>query len=161
MASWTGRGHPPAAATRGRHESTERTLTESTRSHDHSSGTHVADDIDPVELFHLLDDRYARMILRETTREPMSAKVLSDVCDASLSTVYRRVDALQDQDLLAERTEPDPDGHHYTVYEANVSHVGIEIADGDLNVAVSTGDSGDDAVDQFTRTWTAIGGDGE
>jgi len=141
------------------------------QSHDHSSDLHVGDQIDPVELFHLLDDRYARMILRETTREPMSAKVLSDVCDASLSTIYRRVDALQEQDLIAERTEPDPDGHHYTVYEASVSHVGIELDDGDLNVVVSNDENENhaededknedgDAVDQFTRTWTGIrGGD--
>lgn len=115
----------------------------------------MGDEIDPTELFHLLDDRYARMILRKTTREPMSAKVLSDVCDASLSTIYRRADSLQDQNLLTEKTEPDPDGHHYTVYEATVSHVGINFDDGDIDVVVS---SESDAVDQFTQTWTGIRG---
>lgn len=118
----------------------------------------MGDEIDPIELFHLLDDRYARMILTNTTREPMSAKSLSEACDASLSTIYRRANALQEQGLLAERTEPDPDGHHYTVYEATVSRVSIDFADGDIDVAVA---SEEDAVDQFTRTWTGIRGDEE
>lgn len=118
----------------------------------------MGEEIDPTELFHLLDDRYARMILRKTTQEPMSAKVLSDVCDASLSTIYRRADALQEQNLLTEKTEPDPGGHHYTVYEATVSHVSIEFDDGEISIVVS---SEEDAVDQFTQTWTRIRGDDE
>lgn len=116
----------------------------------------MGDDIDPPELFHLLDDRYARKILRQTTHEPMSAKSLSQVCDASLSTIYRRVESLQEQNLLVERTEPDPDGHHYTEYEATVSHIGIDFDDGDIGVTVSTDE---DAVDQFTRAWSGIRGD--
>ncbi|MFC6732591.1 MULTISPECIES: helix-turn-helix domain-containing protein [unclassified Haladaptatus] len=118
----------------------------------------MGDDVEATELFQLLNDSYARMILTETTTEPMSAAALSEACDASLSTIYRRANALIEQGLLVEHTKPDPDGHHYTMYEATVSHVDIDFTEQGIDVSVSTHE---DAVDQFARTWAGIRGDDE
>lgn len=83
-----------------------------------------------VAVLGLLDDRYARAILTATSDEPMSAKQLGEACDASLSTVYRRVDDLEDHGLLAERTQVDADGHHRTLYRSLVESVRVDFDDG-------------------------------
>jgi DNA-binding transcriptional ArsR family regulator len=89
----------------------------------------VSEDAD-VAVLGLLDDRYARAILTATSDEPMSAKQLGEACDASLSTVYRRVDDLEDHGLLAERTRVDADGHHRTLYRSLVESVRVDFDDG-------------------------------
>ncbi|WP_435361117.1 ArsR/SmtB family transcription factor [Haloarchaeobius sp. DFWS5] len=118
----------------------------------------------PADLLALLHDEYARSILLSTSAQPMSASELSETCDMSRSTVYRRVDDLSDHGLLRSYTRPDPEGHHHTVYEATVSRVEFEFDDGDLAATVegdeddqSTGEA--DAADRFTSLWRGVRGD--
>ncbi|WP_433631471.1 helix-turn-helix domain-containing protein [Halomicrococcus sp. NG-SE-24] len=109
----------------------------------------------PAELFALLDDEYARDILTKTSERPMSAQTLSTECDASLPTIYRRLNDLEASDMVEKRTRPDPDGNHRAVYEATVERVEIDIVDGDLEVEVSARD----VADQFTQVWEDMRGD--
>lgn len=105
-------------------------------------------------LFDLLADDYARTILVATSREPMSASTLSEEFDMSLPTVYRRLERLQEFDLLNERTEIDTSGgHHKSVYESNLEHVDVDLVDGELSVALELRE---DAVDRFTKLWHGI-----
>ncbi|USZ67660.1 helix-turn-helix domain-containing protein [Halorussus salilacus] len=105
---------------------------------------------DATVVFDLLDDEYARDILAETYEEPMSAEALADACDASPSTIYRRIERLRDQRLLADDQRLDPDGNHYKVYTANLQRVTVELtADGfELDV-----DREEDPADRFTRLY--------
>ncbi|WP_049947504.1 winged helix-turn-helix domain-containing protein [Candidatus Halobonum tyrrellensis] len=112
-------------------------------------------DESPTELFALLDDAYARAILTATSSQPMSAKTLSEECDASLPTVYRRVDRLIDCGLLAEQTEVAEDGHHYSVYSARLERLTVELEDGDLQVTLEQAPA-DDVADRFTDLWEGI-----
>lgn len=116
-----------------------------------------------MAVLRLLHDEYARGILTESSTEPMSATELADACDASLSTIYRRVDELDELGLLETDTEYDPDGDHYQVYEAAVDHVGVDIEDGTWSLDVSRTERRDDTrsrADRFTRAWEGIrGGD--
>lgn len=123
----------------------------------------MSDDREPggrdaeAALFDLLADDYARTILVATSREPMSASTISDRYEMSPPTVYRRVERLQEFDLLTERTEIDTSGgHHRSVYEANLEHVDVDLVDGDLSVSVRLRE---DAVDRFTRLWHEIRSD--
>jgi Fe2+ or Zn2+ uptake regulation protein len=116
---------------------------------------HVNEDCSSGELFSLLDDEYARAILIATSKRPMSANTLSEECDASLPTVYRRVERLVDCDLLAERTEIVEDGHHYSVYEARLQRLTIDLSDGDLHVSVEE-QQPEDIADRFTTMWEEI-----
>jgi predicted transcriptional regulator len=107
-------------------------------------------------LFDLLADEYARTILVATSREAMSAKTLSERYEMSLPTVYRRVERLTEFDFLVERTEIDPSGgHHHSVYEANLEHIGIDLLDGDLDVQVRLRE---DAADRLARMWKEMRG---
>ena len=112
----------------------------------------MTDDED-AELLSLLDDEYARAILIETSKEPMSADALTERCDASPPTVYRRIDRLDEHDLVEAEQELDPDGHHYKTYAARLERVTIELEDGDLTVAV---DRTEDAADRFTRLYEEL-----
>lgn len=113
-------------------------------------------DGDERALFDLLADEYARTILAATSCEAMSAKTLSERFEMSLPTVYRRIERLEAFDLVVERTEIDTTGgHHHSVYEANLNHIGIDLADGNFDVKVRLRE---DAADRFSRMWQEMRG---
>ena len=87
---------------------------------------------DPDEVFELLGDEYVRTILRASSEKRQSAKDLSEACDSALSTVYRRVDALEDHHLLLEGTELEVDGSHHSVYEAGFTELTVTLEDGEF-----------------------------
>ena len=99
----------------------------------------------------LLNDEYARSILTETSTQPMSAKELSRRCDTSLTTVYRRLERLEEAGLLTERTRPRPDGHHDTVYVASLDELSVRLRDGEFEFDVDT--KAEDAADRLTDLW--------
>ena len=76
-------------------------------------------------LFRLLVDPTTREVLHAVDREAMSAKELADRCDVSGPTMYRKVNAMLEFDLLETGTRIDPNGNHYTVYRSNVDHVRV------------------------------------
>jgi len=106
-----------------------------------------------VEIFAILDDDYARAILEATRREQLSGKELTEVCDMSRATVSRRVNTLLDHDLLVERTHVDPDGHHYSEYEARLDRVDVRLRETGFDVRI---DLREDAADRFARIWQAM-----
>ena len=114
----------------------------------------AGDDPENAEVISLLDDEYARAILVETSREPLSASALAERCDASPPTIYRRIEQLQDRDLVVERQQLDPDGHHYKTYRTRVERVTVEIEDGDCTIDVSRREV--DAADRFTRLFEGL-----
>ncbi|WP_313694390.1 helix-turn-helix domain-containing protein [Halorarum halobium] len=97
----------------------------------------------------LLADETARAILTRTSQEPMSASTLKRRCDASGPTIYRRLERLQDCDLIVERTRPDPErGHHRKVYAPNLRTLTVELVGGELRLEL---DRREDMADRFTR----------
>lgn len=97
----------------------------------------------------LLEDEYAHAILIYTSQESMSATELSEVCDASPSTIYRRIDRLQEYDMLADRLRLDRDGHHYRTYSARLERITIELDDGTFEIEVTY--RPEDPADRFTE----------
>lgn len=87
----------------------------------------VDEDRDVAEITELLADEVVRTILEATLEEPLSAEQLGERCDVSVHTVYRRLDALEERDLVDGRTEPDEQGHHYTVYTAKLDRVVVDL----------------------------------
>ncbi|WP_204357293.1 ArsR/SmtB family transcription factor [Halogeometricum borinquense] len=110
------------------------------------------------ELVSLLDDRYAREILVETREEPRSADALSEACDASASTIYRRIERLRKHDLLEGQQRLDPDGHHYEVYAARLRKVTIELTPDGFTVEVACEEDEETAADRFTSLYEELSG---
>ncbi len=85
----------------------------------------------------------------------MSANELSDTCDVSLVTVYRRLEKLVEHDLISEQDELAPDGNHFKKYKTSVEHIDIRLDQGDFKVNVRSSMK-DDASDRFKRMWDNI-----
>ena len=97
----------------------------------------------------VLEDSTARTILAETSQEPMSAHTLSERCNVSEPTVYRRLEDLRACDLLVERTKLDTDrGHHRTMYATNLDRITVTLRDGEFTLQI---DRQEDIADRFTR----------
>jgi DNA-binding transcriptional ArsR family regulator len=113
----------------------------------------VNEDPPPAKLFALLDDEYARRILAHLDQEPMSATELSERCDASPPTVYRRIDRLQRCGLLTEETRIDDGGNHYAVYESRFEGLAVVVEDGEFVVDLSRRA---DPADRLTNLWEGM-----
>jgi predicted transcriptional regulator len=113
----------------------------------------VSEDCDEEEILALLDDEYARAILTATSAEPMSAQTLSERCDASVTTIYRRIDRLKDCDLLEEQLQPQPDGNHYKVYASRLESFSVSFEDGEMRADIERAAAEEDVADRFTRMW--------
>jgi len=103
-------------------------------------------------LLELLEDRYAREILKATSQHPKTVKEISDESGASPSTLYHRVKRLLEANLLMEQTRIRSDGHHDTVYAATLKHVHLTLADGSFEYRIER--ANEDAADRLQRLWS-------
>lgn len=110
-------------------------------------------EVDPVRIVELLEDEYARAILIATSDEPMSATELSDVCDASRPTIYRRLESLEEAGLVEQGTLPESGGHHYTIYRSTLESVTIDVSSDGLTADVTTEEP---VADRFTRLYEGL-----
>lgn len=102
----------------------------------------------------LLEDEYARSILAETSTEPLSAAELIERCNASSPTVYRRLERLEELDMIEAEQALDPDGNHYRRFAAQLERVTIELKNGHYQVSVDRSDG--DAVERFTELYEGL-----
>lgn len=91
----------------------------------------VDDDAIPV-LLEALNDQTCWTILEATSEEAFTARELSDHCDLSLSTTYRKLEVLTEAGLLTERTQIRRTGRHTSEYIRSRDEIEISI---DLNTA--------------------------
>lgn len=97
----------------------------------------MTEDSDVRAISALLEDEYAHAILIQTSKQEMSAPELSEACNASVSTIYRRIERLQEYNLLDERLQLDRDGHHYNTYRARLERIEIELRNGEFDIKVT------------------------
>ena len=72
----------------------------------------AGDNSQSVALFELFADDYSREILLAADETPQTAKELSQRCDASLATIYRRLSTLQEHDLIRVHSTIGSGGEH-------------------------------------------------
>ncbi|WP_459192137.1 helix-turn-helix domain-containing protein [Halosimplex sp. J119] len=89
-----------------------------------------ADDEAPdlQDVLDALDDPDCRAIVTALD-EPMTASEISEASDIPLSTTYRKIDRLEEAQLLFEGTEIRPDGQHASIYEVDFEEVVIALTD--------------------------------
>jgi DNA-binding transcriptional ArsR family regulator len=86
---------------------------------------------EPIEeILDTIGDRRARHVLASIAHESRSAKEIAEELDLSLPTVYRRIEELEDYDLVTGRTEIASDGNHYRVFECAFDSTVISLDDG-------------------------------
>lgn len=104
-------------------------------------------------LFQLFADDYSREILLAADEEPRTAKDLSQRCDASLATIYRRISTLQEHDFIAVHSTIGSGGEHKKLFETPIESLHVWISDGELELSVETRD---ELADNFTTLWENI-----
>ena len=115
------------------------------------------DDERPIEeILNTIGDESARDVLAAISREPQSAKQLAEECDMSLPTVYRRLELLQEHDLIEERTAIADDGNHFNVYECNFDSTVITLQDDEYKVRIYRREN---VPDRFTQLWDELAGE--
>lgn len=105
------------------------------------------------DILDTIGDQHARRVLAAISREPKSAKELADACDLSLPTVYRRIDMLEEYDLVRDRTLVADDGNHYKVYESNFESTVISLEDDEYKVEIYREEN---LPDRFTQLWDEL-----
>ncbi|MFC6615153.1 winged helix-turn-helix domain-containing protein [Halopenitus salinus] len=82
------------------------------------------------DLIEVLGNKYNTDILAAAD-DPKSAQELSDELDVPIATCYRRIDELQEADLLELHDRPlSEDRRRINVYRRRVERVSVEFADG-------------------------------
>ena len=111
------------------------------------------DDRSIEEVLDTIGDQHARRVLAAISREPKSAKELADECDLSLPTVYRRIEILEEHDLVKDRTLVAEDGNHYKVYESNFESTVISLEDDEYRVRIYREEN---LPDRFSQLWDEL-----
>lgn len=115
------------------------------------------DEVAPAKLFELLADEYAREILAQANCEPMSARQLAAACNAHHSTIYRRIEELENFDLLIGQQRLDPeDGHHFTVYRTTMEEITVHLDRDQYVVALRRTE---DPIDRMATMWRQLRGE--
>ncbi|ELY52379.1 ArsR/SmtB family transcription factor [Natronococcus jeotgali] len=96
----------------------------------------VAGEEDIGSILTALDDADCRTILEELDDDAYrSASELSERCDVPLSTMYRKLELLEDAGLLEERLRIRQSGRHASEYARRVEGVRVAV-DGDDGIAL-------------------------
>ncbi|MEF8812321.1 MAG: helix-turn-helix domain-containing protein [Halovenus sp.] len=105
------------------------------------------------EVLDTIGDQHARRVLAAISREPKSAKELAEECDLSLPTVYRRIEMLEEYDLVRDRTLVAEDGNHYKIYESNFESTVISLEDDEYRVRIYREEN---LPDRFSQLWDEL-----
>lgn len=103
-----------------------------------------------------IGDEGARRILAAINRDPRPAKELAEATGLSLPTVYRRLDLLEEHDLVTERTAIDAAGNHHSVYASNFDSTVIALQEDGYRVQIY---HRDDPSDRFSLLWDELAAD--
>ncbi len=82
------------------------------------------------QILDTLGDPKTRHCWYTLATESMSAQELAETTGYSLPTVYRRLHALRQADLITSQIELDPGGDHYESFTAVPTRIEVEITDG-------------------------------
>ncbi|GGN16924.1 ArsR/SmtB family transcription factor [Halarchaeum nitratireducens] len=107
------------------------------------------------DLLDALGDERSRAVLAALNEEPRSAKELANALDVSLPTVYRRLDTLEESDLVTAQTTVADDGNHYKQYACAFAALSIRLDGDEYVVDVQRTDG---LADRFDDLWTELSG---
>lgn len=119
-----------------------------------SSESSSSDDEPSIEeILETIGDQRARSILATLSQEPHSAKELTERLEYSTATVYRRLNLLEEHDLVESQTVVADDGNHYQVYKCTFDSTVIRLHDDEYNVRIFRADN---LPDRFANVWEEL-----
>lgn len=97
-------------------------------------------DVSAGELLELLGDEYTHEVLEAVLERPRTGAELVEATDVSKATVYRRLDRLQEAEIVDARLKLDADGHHCKQFHATARSVRIGLGADGLAADIEFGD---------------------
>lgn len=104
-------------------------------------------------VFDVFGSEVARQILALASHQPLSATELAEQCEVSEPTIYRRIHALQEHDMLDEQTEVDDEGHHYKQFRTTLEEARFRVDDGQFDIDIQLTK---DYTDKFADLWNDL-----
>lgn len=109
----------------------------------------------PSDVFDVFGDSLSRQILIMASEQPMAADDLAERLQVSEPTIYRRLNALIDYDLLRVDREVNTGGNDYKTVETTLRRVAFEIENGGYTIDLQMRQS---IASQFESFWTDLDG---
>jgi DNA-binding transcriptional ArsR family regulator len=91
--------------------------------------------VESTQLLALLGDECVLEILQTVSETAAPAREIAEEVGVSRTTVYRRLDRLEEVGLVEASMVYNPDGHHRQQYEVAVDRVRLDLCDGSLEVS--------------------------
>jgi len=108
--------------------------------------------MDGTEMLRVLGNEYNPQIL-SFAHEPRSAQELSDELDVPIATCYRRIEELQEADLLEHHDRVLSDERRrVNVYRRDIEEVVVRFSEGDVSVEVEERRQVKNRLDEAWRT---------
>lgn len=96
----------------------------------------VEDDSEKDAVLDIVSDKYCRKILEYTTYNPKTAVEISRMCTIPISTVYRRLQDLQDNKMLRVSGAISEDGKKYFMYKSKIKEISSSFNGDSLQVTI-------------------------
>jgi len=113
----------------------------------------VSKEWNPSSVFDVLGCEVAREVLALASVRAVSASELAERCGVSEPTIYRRINALQEYDMLTERTAIDDEGHHHKEYRTMLDEARFSVEDGQYDIDLQLRR---DYSDRFVDFWSDL-----
>jgi len=108
--------------------------------------------MDGTEMLRVLGNEYNPQIL-SFAHEPRSAQELSDELDVPIATCYRRIEELQEADLLEHHDRVLSDERRrVNVYRRNIEEIVVRFSEGEVTVEVEERRQVKNRLDEAWRT---------
>jgi predicted ArsR family transcriptional regulator len=108
--------------------------------------------MDGTEMLRVLGNEYNPQIL-SFAHEPRSAQELSDELDVPIATCYRRIEELQEADLLEHHDRVLSDERRrVNVYRRNIEEIVVRFSEGEVSVEVEERRRVKNRLDEAWRT---------
>lgn len=88
------------------------------------------------EILDTIGDPRARTILASISREPRPVGELAEDLGYARSTIYQRLDELEEHDLVTPENRIAPDGNHYQVFKCNFESTVISLEGDEYDVRI-------------------------
>ena len=96
----------------------------------------IEDEERKFALLEILSDKYSRTILDGTLHKPKSAMDIAADANIPISTVYRRLQTLHDNKLMAISGMISDDGKKFFLYKSKVKGILTKYDDGKIEVSI-------------------------
>lgn len=113
----------------------------------------MEDDRPIEEILDTIGDENTRTVLAAISQQPRSAKELAEDLGISKATVYRRIESLQEHDLVKDQTLVAEDGNHYKQYHCNFNSTVISLEGDEYDVRIFREEN---LPDRFSQLWDEL-----